>query len=705
MTTTLERGTVAPPAAGPPRRWWRWSERPLHWPLTLALVPFPLWWALGLRTLVPIAVTLVMVDQLARLRRRVLLPRGTALWALFLVFVVLGAFMLWVQAPATEGGGGPERLLVWAYRLAWYLAATVTLLWVANLRESELPTRWVYQLLGLMFVWTTVGGLAGVLAPGIDFDSPLEMLMPAGLRNNSLVESIVHPAVADIQNVLGRPEARPKAPFAFANSWGSAMALFLPFFLVSWFRDGRTWQRVLGPVILVVSAVPIIYSLNRGLWGCLVLGALGFVVLQLRGGRTWQISLTVGVLVVGTLAFLLSPLSTVLDERLANQHSNDRRSQLLEQTVVSTWQGSPVVGFGSTRDLQGGFASIASGATPDCPACAVPPLGTQGHLWLVIFSQGFVGAALFLGFFGLALWQCFRCRTTNEVLCTFVLGFLALQLLIYDTLGIPLMTVMIAIGLVTREQASRRVRNADQLLQVAWRRLRGAWPVVTIASGVGAIIGGVVIALTPPQFSTKASILLSNPPVYLATQSETGTDTSQVVDSETFTIDTEAVLLLSQQSLSRTDDGEALRDRVSVTAPPNTRVMVVEVRDGDPFQSARLVEELADSYLLTRQNFLAERRDLTLRELRARIDQLGDEGIDGDEAVPGSAQTRASLEGAVTAVLLTPTTAGEIIRVQDTTVVRRQWELPIVTGAALGVIAVAVGMTASRRWPWGRPGL
>ncbi|WP_051707063.1 hypothetical protein [Nocardioides aequoreus] len=649
--------------------------------------------------------TLVMADQLLRARRRVVLGRGTALWVLFLVFVVLGAFVLWVQAPATEAGGGPQRLLVWAYRLAWYLAATTTLLWVANLRESELPTRWVYQLLGVMFVWTTVGGLAGVLAPGIDFNSPLELLMPGGLRSNSLVQSIVHPAVADIQTVLGRPEARPKAPFAFANSWGSAMALFLPFFLVAWFRDGRTWQRVLGPIVLVASAVPIIYSLNRGLWICLVIGAAGFVVLQLRQGRPWQILVTIGLLVAAAVVFLFSPLSTVLDERLANQHSNDRRSQLLEQTVVSTWQGSPVVGFGSTRDLQGGFASIASGATPDCPACAVPPLGTQGHLWLVIFSQGFVGAFLFLGFFAIALWQCWRCRTTNEILCTFVLVFLGMQLLIYDTLGIPLMTVMIAIGLVTREQATHRLRNADQLVRIAWRRLRGAWPVVTIAVGLGAIIGGVVIALTPPVYSTKASILLTNPPVYLATGGGAGDGEAQVVDSETVTIDTEAVLLLSEQSLSRTEDGESLRDRVSVTAPANTRVMVVEVRDEDPWQSARDADELAESYLLTRENFLAERRDLTLRQLRSRIDELGQEGTEADGGLESAAQARASLEQAVTSVLLTPTTAGEVIRFSDTTVVRRQWELPVVTGAALGVIAVAVGMSASRRWPWGRPGV
>ena len=30
--------------------------------------------------------------------------------------------------------------------------------------------------------------------------------------------------------------------------------------------------------------------------------------------------------------------------------------------------------------------------------CSPPAMGTQGHIWLVLFSQGFVGAALFFWF-------------------------------------------------------------------------------------------------------------------------------------------------------------------------------------------------------------------------------------------------------------------------------------------------------------------
>ena len=418
-------GHRAAPVSRPRRR------LPAHWPLSLALLGFPLWWALGLRTILPIVLSLVMVDQLLR-RRRIVLPGGFTLWVLFLVWFALGVFVLFADAPGAVPGGDPSRLMVFGYRAAWYATVTIALLWVTNLRESELPSRWLHQLLGYMFVVTAVGGLVGVLAPSIEFSSLVELMLPRGIRGNSFVQSIVHPAVADIQNVLGRPQARPKAPFPFANSWGSNLALTLPFFLVAWFRHGARWQRYAGPVVLALAAIPVVYSLNRGLWVCLGLGALGYVVLQVVRGRPAAILLTAGLVAVTTLVFALSPLATIVQERLENQHSNARRSQLTEQTLRATVAGSPVVGFGSTRDVQGSFASIAGASTPGCSACGVPPLGTQGHLWQVIFAQGFGGLVLFVSFFLLALRRTWRCRTTNETLGTFVLCFFGAMLLVYE---------------------------------------------------------------------------------------------------------------------------------------------------------------------------------------------------------------------------------------------------------------------------------
>ena len=383
-TMAAERPTEAAPVADP-------SATPRgtsHWVLSAIFLGIPAWWALGLMAAVPIAMSVVMARDLLRRKDKVVLPEGFLLWALFLAWVALGVFVLWADAPSAVPGGGPSRLLVFGLRAAWYFAGTMVLLWVLSRTEDELPTRWVFDLVAALFVLTTAGGLLGLLAPTFEFRSLVEFVLPAGLRNNNLVSSLIHPAAAEIQSVLGSPAPRPQAPFAFANTWGSVMGLSLPFFLVAWVKNGRTWQRALAPIVLLASAFPIIYSLNRGLWVCVAMGAVGLVVLQLCKRRVVPFVATVATLARSRARTGGEPSREHLRAALDNQHSNDRRSELASETVSSVGTGSPVVGFGSTRDVQGNFASIAGGATADCSSCGVPSLGTQGQLWLVIFSQG-----------------------------------------------------------------------------------------------------------------------------------------------------------------------------------------------------------------------------------------------------------------------------------------------------------------------------
>src|SRR5262245_41668719 len=110
------------------------------WPLTLLFVPFPLWWVLGVSHFVFIVLAAFMAYELYK-RPRVLVPRGFALWLLFLAWMLAGALLVWAHAPATLDVGGPARLVGFGYRAAWYLAATVVLLYVLNLSEKELPSR------------------------------------------------------------------------------------------------------------------------------------------------------------------------------------------------------------------------------------------------------------------------------------------------------------------------------------------------------------------------------------------------------------------------------------------------------------------------------------------------------------------------------------------------------------------------------------
>jgi hypothetical protein len=421
------------------------------WPLSVLILGFPVWWALGVSELL---VFILIVPMTLRLigRRGIVVPRGFGWWMVFLFWMLLGLPLLFSDAPLGIPGGGGARVPIFLYRVAWYAACTIVLLWIGNLDEKDLPSIRITRLIGWLFVVSTAGGLLGVLLPHFEFDSLIQLALGNNVGQSEFIKSIAHPQAASIQKLLGDNDARPMAPFPYSNTWGSMMALCLPYFLISWLGPASGWRRLAAPVILVVAAVPIIFSLNRGLWACL---AVGGVVLAIRLAFSGRVTALVALGLTITLAgglLMASPLGDTLIERLNNGKSNGRRGQLLTETVKSTVQGSPVAGFGSTRKVQGSFDSIAGGATPDCKACGVPPLGTQGHIWLVIFSQGIGGLVFFLAFFFHQFGMHWRSRTTLEAAGTIILVFFAVQLFIYDTLGWPMFVIMMAIALMWRER-------------------------------------------------------------------------------------------------------------------------------------------------------------------------------------------------------------------------------------------------------------
>jgi len=685
--------TAAPPVPAMVRGRGRTTASwPVHWPLATLVLGFGLWWLLGIAQLMTILVALPMLAQLWR-RGPVLLPHGWGWWSLFLVWVSLGIFVLWADAPGAVPGGGGGRLGVFLYGFAMYLACTVALVWVSNLTREELPFGRLARLLSWVFVITTVGGVLGLVLADVQLKSALELLLPGSLTSNSFVRALIHPQFADVQEVLGRPEARPTAPFPYANTWGSALALSLPFFVVAWFRDGSRRRRIAGAVIALVALVPIVFSLNRGLWICLAVGAGYLIVVQLRSGRVGLALAAIGALAVAAVVFWLSPLGGLVGERLENQHSNDRREELLVQTVESAATGSPVIGFGGTRDVQGSFASIAGGSTADCPACGVPPLGTQGHLWLVIFAQGLVGAVFFLLFFLTALWRTWQHHSTAARTGFLVVSFFAIQMFVYDTLSLPLMMVMLAIGAAWRESVRDPVTGRLNTPVNTVSRFRAEvgrnLTLVVTLSILGAVAGLGVAMLRPRSYVAKDFVLLAASPSYLELSQ------ADAAARET-TIDTEAALIVSEQTLGQVVAGgqaqAELRDRLQITAIANTRVLVIALRSDSSVGLEQEVADVTRAYLVTREDFLINRRSQLLVNLTERTRQLDELGVS-----PSNDQ-REALDAATNEILLTPTTAGETVRVTGANPVSRELLRAGGSGLASGLLVAAavIGLRRGR---------
>jgi hypothetical protein len=465
VTSTLDRPSLRPSDSGPGHtsassvhRSGPWLSRalrsrrirlPTHWPFTALVAFFPIWWALGLGSFAIIGFSLPMLLQLRR-ARPLRVPRGFAFWLCFLAAVLISGLMLGKTAPDTLPHGAATQLIAYSLRLLNYVAATVLLLYVVNMRGRGLTDRRIVGCLASFFIVAVAGGLLGLAAPGFNFTSPFEWLLPQRLAENSYVRVLVHPAAAQNQDVLGFSAPRPKAPFEYTNTWGNVIGLLIVWFGV-WAVRARGRGRVFAVIVLCIALVPIVNSLNRGLWVGL---GLGLLLLAVRLAMSGKLATVIGLAAaVSTLAVVViaSPLATVVQERLNHGHSNDIRSNLAEAAYKGATE-SPVIGWGTTREVRGSYQSIAVGTTSGCARCGNADIGSTGHFWLTIFAQGFVGMALYLGFFLSVLWFYRGQRTALGIGAQMTIIMSLWFMFVYSAVGWPLALQMIAVGVLWRQK-------------------------------------------------------------------------------------------------------------------------------------------------------------------------------------------------------------------------------------------------------------
>ncbi len=427
------------------------------WPLFMLLVLFPLWWFLGLSTFIFPILAAPMALFLLR-RRPIKVPPGFLLWALFLVWVVAGVAMLGVNPPGTVAEPASSRLVAYALRTVNYFSVTVIFLYAGNLTERELPRLRLVRMLGALFVTTLVGGLVGIAFPTLQLRSPVSSLLPASLAADDFVQRLVTPSVAQVQEVLGGVP-RPSAPFEYTNAWGNNLSILMVWFVLGWVVYGSRLRRGLGVLLLLLAVIPVTFSLNRGLWIGLLLSFVYVAFrLALRGKALAVVAIALA-LVVGGAVFTASPLQGIVADRLQNQHSNELRTSLTRDAISGATR-SPVIGFGSTRAVQGARRSVAVGPTSQCPQCGGAVIGSNGHLWLLIFSHGFIGAALYVGFFLQAIVRYWRDTTPLGIAGGLAIALPLFYMFVYGALVSPLCMYLLSMALLWRNDMERRRARA-----------------------------------------------------------------------------------------------------------------------------------------------------------------------------------------------------------------------------------------------------
>jgi hypothetical protein len=396
------------------------------WPLLGLFWTFPISWVLGLGAFVTPLWGAIMAAHLI-LRRQIRFPAAMALWFLFLLIVLASALML-------DSAG---RMLGSLFRFGNYAGATAAFLYLYNSTDDELPDRRVAAAMVVFWLWVVLGGYLGVVVPHGSLTTPMERVMPGVLLDNELVSEWVRPSFAELQQPWGSPEAfaRPSAPFAYTNGWGNNFAILMPF-VITMLGIARGRRRLLLAVAVAASTVPAVATLNRGMF--IALGvALAYTILRLalRGRFMPLLSLLV-VLVVGGMALVHAGVLERIQLRTTYSSTNLGRATVYQETFDRTLS-SPLLGWGGPRPSRTLDISV----------------GTQGHVWNVMFSHGFLALAFFVV---TLLWLAWRTRSCTQM------GFAAHVTLVTVVVGITYYGFDGPQMLVTLTAAALATRQVDR---------------------------------------------------------------------------------------------------------------------------------------------------------------------------------------------------------------------------------------------------
>ncbi|QSB06175.1 hypothetical protein [Natronoglycomyces albus] len=431
--------------------------------LTWLLLFYPLWWALGMGVLIVPLLAVPMTLMLSR-QRPVLFPPAFGLWLAFLGVVLMSLSTLPLTPPGTVEASFVSRLPGAGYRLVFYLAVTVVALYAYNvIVTGRYPLRRLINLLAWLFVVTVAGGFLGTLFGYFEYTSPVEALLPASITADGFVQSLVRPTSAQVMTFLGYESPRPAAPWGYTNTWGNNFGILFPWLVVAvFFFPTSTKLRFFALCCLVLSLVPMIYSMNRGLWFNLAIAAAFIALRLLMSGRPQAMLSLAAVTVLTGVIIVATPLGTLVASRFDNPHSDDGRAFASQTAVETTINHSPILGFGSTRNTLGSGTSIAVGPTVDCPRCGNRTLGGNGQLWQVLFAHGLAGLAMYLAFLVAVLWHFRTDHSLIGIVGSTVILMSLTSMFYYNALVTPLLLTLLSyVVLAANHHAPARQATPD----------------------------------------------------------------------------------------------------------------------------------------------------------------------------------------------------------------------------------------------------
>jgi hypothetical protein len=388
---------------------------------------YPLWWLAGLSNFgwlfcaIPMLVYLIVKGHLR-------ISRGFGIWI---------CFLLWMFASSIELQHATSYL-TFGFRAACYCSATIWFLYILNLPGGHRTSRRIVFLLCAFWLVIVAGGYAGLKFPHVSFSSAAELALPGGLASSDFFHLQIHPVLAEIQTFIGYTIARPSAPFPYTNWWGGNLGALTPFVFAAVVLLQKRWQKNAAWILLGVAFIPMVLSVNRGLWISLSLGLLYALFRFFLWGN---IKLVAGIFVALLLAagiIILSPLRTTVQARIEHPASNNVRYSVATAAIQGV-KKSPLLGYG----------------VPIKPPrrYGIPNVGTGGIYWLILFTTGIPGLIFFAGWFLHGLWATRKATTPIMFWAHVSILIVLAQMFVYDMLPVEIHVLMIAVALAYRETA------------------------------------------------------------------------------------------------------------------------------------------------------------------------------------------------------------------------------------------------------------
>ena len=394
---------------------------PAGWPLALVGTGMPLMFFLGLHAFVWVVPAFVFGAQLLE-QRNLRVPVAAVPLGLLVVWIPLGALRL-----------TPSELPLFSYRFLLFASTFATLLWIVNTSQSEFSNATLVRHMSRLWIALIGFGYLAMLFPRLSVASPFQIAAPGPIVSNPFFFDLTRLRFAELQTLVTIEAARPAAPMAYANGWGSTVGLLTPFFALDWLVAVDPRRRRVGWMLAVAAVVPIVVSVNRGLWLSLTVAV---VYLAARRALRGDLRMIIGVgiaLVIVLNAVLLSPLGATVRERFEDQDQSNSTRVALYEAAFDYAQKSPLVGWGTTIDIGLG-----------------KQLGTHGLVWYSMFVHGFPALIFLLAFATFAVLGTARAPTQTSMFAHLVVIIFVTQLPYYGLLP-QVLVVAIAVGVSRRE--------------------------------------------------------------------------------------------------------------------------------------------------------------------------------------------------------------------------------------------------------------